>query len=330
MNVVVANERKDSLSNLDIEVIKDVTGEFEVNELVAIFKDFFFDRMILDITAIKNYKDIQNIKQLAIGLGESKLILVLTDEVCTSGNYLSNLVSMGIYNFTNNINAIKQLIEKPNTYKDVEKIQQLNNASAEISNRVSGAGRSNKILGIKNVTEHAGATTLSYMLKKELTDIYGNSVYAIEVNKKDFVYFNDKNMFSVNESELMKKIAGLDHPIVVIIDLNNCKTDTMCDEILYLLEPSTVMLNKLVKTNRTVFEKLQNKKIVLNKCMLSNKDINELEYEASVKFFYSIPALDERAKNPMLHDLLYRLGLIDNTAARKSEGNKIFGIFGKR
>ena len=139
MNVVVANERKDSLSNLDIEVIKDVTGEFEVNELVAIFKDFFFDRMILDITAIKNYKDIQNIKQLAIGLGESKLILVLTDEVCTSGNYLSNLVSMGIYNFTNNINAIKQLIEKPNTYKDVEKIQQLNNASAEISNRVSGA-----------------------------------------------------------------------------------------------------------------------------------------------------------------------------------------------
>lgn len=106
MNVIVANDRKDALSNLDIEVIKSINGEYDVDELVAMFKDFFFDRMILDITAIKNYNNISNIQKIAMELGEDKIILVLTDELCTSSSYLSNIISMGIYNFTNNINAI--------------------------------------------------------------------------------------------------------------------------------------------------------------------------------------------------------------------------------
>lgn len=327
MNVIVANQRKDSLSSLDIEVIKSIVGEFEAEELVAMFKDFFFDRMILDVTAIKNYQDISNIQKLAMELGESKLILVLPDDVCSSSSYLSNIISMGIYNFTNNVNAIKQLVLRPNSYKDVAKIQQLNNASIEISNRVN---KENKIIGIRNITDHAGATTLTYMLKKELTYIYGSSVYAIEVNKRDFSYFNEKNMFSVNESELAKKIAELQHPVAVIIDLNDCKMDTMCDDILYLLEPSTIMLNKLINKNRSVFEKLNNKKILLNKSMLTNKEVSELEYEANTKMFYNIPPLDERKKNSVLHELLFRLGLIDNTGAKKEEGNKIFGIFSRK
>ena len=50
------------------------------------------------------------------------------------------------------------------------------------------------IIGIKNITEHAGATTLIYMLKKELTAVYGDRVVALEINKKDFQVFNEKNM----------------------------------------------------------------------------------------------------------------------------------------
>lgn len=327
MNVIVANERKDSLSNLDIEVIKNIVGEFEPDELVAMFKDFFFDRMILDVTAIKNYREISNIQKLAIELGEDKLILVLTDEVCSSSSYLSNIISMGIYNFTNNINAIKQLLVKPNTYKDVAKIQQLNSMAVEISNR---ANKSNKIIGIKNVTDHAGATTLSYILKKELSAIYGNVVYAIEINKRDFSYLNEKNMFSVNEIDLTKKIAELQNPIAIIIDLNDSKMNSLCDEILYLIEPSSIMLNKLIKKNKNIFEKLKDKKIVLNKSLLSNKEISELEYEANAKVFYNLPPIDERKKSSDVHELLFRLGLIDNTAAKKEEGNKIFGLFGRK
>ena len=314
MNVIVANDRKDSLSNLDIEVIKNIVGEFDTDELVAMFKDFFFDRMILDITAIKNYHNISNIQKLAMELGESKLILVLPDDVCTSSNYLSNIISMGIYNFTNNVNAIKQLVLRPNSYKDVAKIQQLNNMSAEISNRVSSG---NKVIGIKNLTDHAGATTLTYMLKKELTSIYGNSIYAIEVNKRDFLYFNDKNMFSVNEADLAKKIAELQNPIAIIIDLNDCKIDSMCNDIIYLIEPSSIMLNKLIRKEKNVFERLKEKKILLNKSLLSNKEVSELEVEANAKMFYNIPPLDERKKNAVLQELLFRLGLVDNTGAKK-------------
>ena len=43
------------------------------------------------------------------------------------------------------------------------------------------------VIGFKDVTEHAGSTTLIYMLKKELTHIYGNDgVIAFELNKNDF------------------------------------------------------------------------------------------------------------------------------------------------
>ncbi len=54
------------LAQLDIDVIKSLNGEFEVDELVDNFKNFFFGRMILDITAIKDYHDISNIQKLSL------------------------------------------------------------------------------------------------------------------------------------------------------------------------------------------------------------------------------------------------------------------------
>ena len=49
MNVIVANKYQTLLQSLDIDVIKRVEGEFEVEELIAQFENFFFQRMILDI-----------------------------------------------------------------------------------------------------------------------------------------------------------------------------------------------------------------------------------------------------------------------------------------
>ena len=89
------------------------------------------------------------------------------------------------------------------------------------------------------------------------------------------------------------------------------------------------MENKLIRKNRGIFEKLKDQKILLNKSLLSNKDVSELEYEANCKMFYNIPPLDERKKNSPLQELLFRLGLIDNTASKKEEANKIFGIFSR-
>lgn len=323
MNVIVANEKSSILSNLDIDVIKSITGEYNSDELVTMFKDFFYDKMILDITAIKDYINIDVIKKLSIGLGENKLILFLPDEVCQT-KYLSDLVSIGIYNFTNNINAIKNLIAKPNEYKDVAKIQQLNSSSIVANNKTTNGI---KILGIKNITEHAGATSLLYMLKRELVDMFGSNVYGLEIGKKDFLVFNDKNLVSANEMEVESKIRDLYTAKILLIDLNEYKDESICDEVIYLIEPSPIKLNKLVRNNRRIFEKLSGKKIVLNKSLLNNKDVTEFESESNSKVFYNLPPLNERKKNQVLIDFLSRLGIGDETAAKKSDGKNIFGLF---
>ena len=79
MNVIVSNKYQAMLQNLDIDVIKSLNGEFEVEELVANFKNFFFQRMILDITALKNYKDIRTLQKLSVSLDMDKVILLLDD-----------------------------------------------------------------------------------------------------------------------------------------------------------------------------------------------------------------------------------------------------------
>lgn len=325
MNVIVANERKDELSNLDIDVIKSISGEYEVGELTAMFENFFFDKMILDVTAISNYQDISEIQSLANSLGSDKLVILLPDELCSS-NYLSGLISSGIYNFTNNLEAIKQLLVRPNTEDKVRKIAELSNVSTQVANRVR-TGIENKIIGFRNVTEHAGATSLIYMLKKELTTVYGNSVCAIEVDKKDFELLPDKNMFSVTAVNLDNKISELNDVSVILVDLNDYKDDSICQEVIYLLEPSTIKVNKLIKTNRTIFERLKGKKIVLNKSLLSNKDVTEFEYEANTKVYYNLPPINDREKSSDMSEFMYRLGLVDDVAVKHDEMKNVFGLF---
>src|SRR5574344_2214715 len=116
MNVIIANKYSEMLSNLKIDVIKNVQGEFEVDDIVSNFQNFFFNKMILDITAVKDYRNIANIQKLSFGLDMSKVILLLDDSrEVNSPMYLSSLVSMGIYNFTKNIDSIVYLIDNPNT-----------------------------------------------------------------------------------------------------------------------------------------------------------------------------------------------------------------------
>ena len=103
MNVIISNKYKEMLDTLEIDVIKTMTGEFDVDDIIATFDNFFYQRMILDITAIKNYHDLKNIQKLSVNLDVSKIILLLDDDEETSSPlYLSRLISMGIYNFTKN------------------------------------------------------------------------------------------------------------------------------------------------------------------------------------------------------------------------------------
>lgn len=299
MNVIVSNKYQAMLQNLDIDVIKSLNGEFEVDDLIANFKNFFFQRMILDITAIKNYRDIRNLQKLSVSLDMDKVILLLDDSTeGTSTEYLSKLISIGIYNFTKNVEGIMYLYNNPNTYRDVAHIHQLDmqTGGAEIvvqnyNEPVVGT----KIIGIKNVTKQSGATTLTYMMKNELSSAY--SVVAIEIGKSDFRYFNDRSLVSTTQTEAGNVIAKYMDKDVILLDLNDSKqVESLCHEIIYLIEPSIIKLNKLMLINSKVFGTLKNKKVVLNQSILNPKDVLDFEYEARTKIYYNLPPLDERQK----------------------------------
>lgn len=322
MNVIIANKNKFLLENLGVDVIKEMTGEFSVDEIVSTFQNFFYQRMILDITAIKNYTDITNLQKLSISLNMDKVILLLDGTDTTSNpTFLSNLVSMGIYNFTKNVDGIQYLFNTPNSYRDVAQFHQLGNVASTQSVSTSTIAPTTavqveqpavpkfcRILGIKNVTKQSGASSLAYMMKKELSKNY--SVIAIEVDKSDFSYFRDKDMISTITSDIGSTINKYNDKDVIIVDLNNSLVaEGFCQEVLYLIEPSIIKLQKLVTLSATALHSLKGKKVILNQSLLNESDIANFEYESRVKVFYNLAPLNERAKSlPELNNLLVKLG----------------------
>ena len=333
MNVIISNKSEPMLQTLEIDVIKRLNGVFSVDEIVDQFQNFFFQRMILDITAIKDYKDITNLQKLSISLDMDKVILLLDDdEASSSPDYLSKLISMGIYNFTKNIEGILYLYNNPNSYRDVAHIHQLNQVSATpetvVVERYAPVAAGCRVIGLKNVTKQSGATTLAYMMKNQLSHHY--SVVAIEVGKTDFRYFNDKSLISVNETEIGTAVAKNNDKDVVIIDINDSKqAESLCHEVIYLIEPSIIKLNRLMTVDRNALNTLKDKKIVLNQSLLSKKDVLDFEYESKRKVFYNMPPLDEREKDIFaLNAFLVRLGFTkQQTSEEQTKRNKLFGIF---
>ncbi len=337
MNVIVANKYRDALATLDIEVIKKLDGEFSVDEIIDQFKNFFFQRMILDITALKDYKDIKTLQKLSLSLDMDRLILLLdgSPEV-TNPEYLSDLISMRIYNFTMNVDGIMYLYNNPNSYRDVAQYHQLDtthdSAPTIITTQVIG-GSSTIVLGIKNVTEDAGATTLTYIMKKQLERNY--NVTALELDKHDFMYFGDKNMYSINAMELGNNLSKFSSSDVILVDMNNSPAaEGVIKDVLYLVEPSKIKLNKLLARNPRAFDKYKGKKIVLNKSLLSSHDVLDFEYETNSKTFYNLPPLyDQENKNATLDALLSKMGFVNqisqNGEVTSNQGQKkgLFGMF---
>ena len=334
MNVIIANEQQNQLANLDVDIIKSITGLYDAFEIVEMFKNFFFSKMILDLTALKNYKDIKTYEILANGLDPDKIIFLLPEgsELCTP-NFLSHIISLKIYNFTTNLNGINFLLKKTNTLKDVEHIVKMasvktsSETGAVVANVSANVKRGVTVLGVKNVTDSAGATTFIYLLKKELSLAYGqNNVVAIEIDKNDFSLFNDKNMFSIRQTDIKNTIAKYSNASIILVDLNNCPDNSFCGDVLYLIEPSTIKLNRLVRRNRVIFSKLVGKKVILNQSLLLNNDVFDFESEAGIKVFYNMPPLDERKRNSIIHDFLSKLGLF-NEPVNSNNSSKIFGLF---
>ena len=311
MNVIISNANKDVFGQLDVDVLKSMSGEFAVDEIIQSFSNFFFNRMILDVTAIKDYTDVKNIQKLSMSLDVSKIILYLgNDSVANSNSYKSKLVSFGLYNFTNDLVGLKYLYDHPNSYKDVVNYQDIDDVTIfSNNNNFDKSSVGGRILGIKNATDGAGATSLIYMMKKVLSSRY--NVVAIEVNKKDFMFFNDESMISAQSNNLANMILKYKDVDIIFVDLNNLDESSFDSDILYLIEPSTIKLNKMLMIDRHLLPSLVDKKVILNKCLLSKDDIKEFQNESGCRILHSLPPMNDRVDNSdILMPFFEKLGFV--------------------
>ncbi len=310
MNVIVSNLNKEKFASLNVDVIKSISGEFSSDEIVQVFSNFFFNRMFLDITSIENYNNINNIQKLSIGLDVSKIILYIGDDPSVNNSaYISRLISMGIYNFAKNETELMYLYNNPNQYKDVAHLQTLNDELVQVQESV--ANSNTRIIGFKNFTSHAGATSLIYMLHKQLSKNY--YTVSIEVNKKDFMFFNDSNMFSITNDKLKDTVLQYQKANVILIDFNDVAESvaaSICTDVIFLVEPSTLEINRIAKLNINSFNKLKDYKVVLNDCLLNEKDAKIFAREANIDIFYSLPPMNDREDNSeILFPFLEKMGL---------------------
>ena len=216
---------------------------------------------------------------------------------------------MGIYNFARNETELMYLYNNPNQYKDVASLQTLDDELVKVQNVM--VDNSTRVIGFKNFTSHAGATSLIYMLHKQLSNNY--YTVSIEVNKRDFMFFNDKNMVSVTYDKLKDALLQYKDANVVLVDLNDVADSvaaSICTDVIFLLEPSTLEINRISMINVSSFAKLKDYKVVLNDCLLNDKDIKTFANEAGIEVFYALPPMNDREDNSkLLFPFLEKLGL---------------------
>ena len=187
-----------------------------------------------------------------------------------------------------------------NTFLISDSIDESNDYNVETKEKI--------VIGVRNVTLNAGSTSLIYMLHKMASTELKKSTLSVEVDKKDFKFYRDSSMISV-EKDKVKDVVNNSREELVFVDLNDVDDDSFCTDVIYLVEPSTIKLNKLMIENKDIFKELKDKKVVLNKSLLTENDIRTLASEANMEFFYSIEPLNDRIFNDSIKKLLELLNI---------------------
>lgn len=294
MNIVIENLNSSIIDSISIATVKKLNGAYDVGTLFNEISSLSYEKVIMDITSLNNYNDINVLKSLISFIKPDKLILVLNKENI-SIEYLNSIIEIGIYNIAYTAEHIVELYSNPNNYEDAII---LINKSKKIT----------KIIGFKNVTKHAGSTTLIYILKKHL-DKY-RKVLALEIDKLDFNFFYNKEMVSIQDNAVDMTLEKYGNTDIILIDLNNSKNAVKyCDEIIYLVEPTMIRINESMMVDPTTFNSLKDKKVILNKSPLTGDEIKEFESESHIKAYYVLPLLNERRNSDLINNLIDKLKL---------------------
>lgn len=330
MNIIVVNKYKDLIYSTNIEILKEMSGVFKVDQIANSFNSIFYKKIIIDATALAGFPKENVLKELASSFDPEKLILFLPPDNPPPKSFLSFLVSLNIFNFTDNINGLVELVKKSNSINDVRGFIQTkedNNKDLDINNVDNSYQTSDKIiLGINSLNDDIFATELVYMMKKNLEEKYGKQVLAIEINKNEFRYFNSNNMLSTDENRISSILNNSLNYDIILIDLNNSKVNNICTDIIYLLDPSLYKINKLLYKNRNVFLNLKGKKVLFVNSLLKENDVNQFSREANISVYYNLSPLNDRIINENLNNLLAKLGIIDDNNNKQTKRG-LFDIF---
>lgn len=301
MNVIVSNKYTNELKNIGINVSGVLEGSFTSNQIINAFSNYYYERIILDVSAIQNYTNIANLteelKNIFSVIDSNKTILFIENIPELNNNILiNNLINSKIYNYAFELNDVIELYNNPRDYRAFQN-----------ESNIPEVNTTSRIIGIKNVTANAGATTLAYMMLQELSKKY--TVKCIEINKEDFKYFQSENMVSVTSDDFINEISEEPYPDVILVDQNDYENESIIKETLYLLEPSILKLNKALDLNPNLLSFLQDKKVVINRTSISLPKLQDFERESGLKTFDIIRNINERDKiNPQVINLLTKLG----------------------
>lgn len=294
MNIVIENLNSNIINGISIATIKRLSGVYDVGTLFNEISPLTYEKAIIDITAINNYTDINVLKSLISFIKSDKLILVISKDNVTD-EFLKSIIEIGIYNIAYTSEHIVELYSNPNNYEDAVIL-------------INKSVKTTKVIGFKNITKHAGATTLIYILKKHL-DKY-RKVLALEIDKLDFNFFYNKEMISIQDNAVDMTLEKYGNQDIILIDLNNSKNALKyCDEIFYLVEPTMIRINESMMVDPTIFSSLRDKKVILNKCPLSGDEVKEFESESHIKPYYILPMLNERKNSDIINSLIDKLKL---------------------
>ena len=315
MNLVIVNENTIVVNALTIDIIKVLNGVYDVNSVEKELVNFYFNKVIIDITAIKNYFSSFDLFEFLNYFGKDKVILLLNDSAyCNSKEFLTQLINNGYYNFTSNSQGVSFLVNRSNTYEDVKKYIQTTTFTSELNSSIGSTNiqtRTNtiKIIGIKNLSEGAGSTTLMQQMVKQLAFNY--KVKGIELNSFDAMYFRRPDIIFCNDyTEAKTKIQGLKGIDAIIIDLNEFEDkNKICTDIIYLLEPGIIRISKFIKNINKYKDELNDMKIVLNRSALKDEEINYFEQETGLNIYYNLTNFDDKKDRLLSIDrLLIKLG----------------------
>ena len=80
------------------------------------------------------------------------------------------------------------------------------------------------------------------------------------------------------------------------------------NDVIYLVEPSVIRLNKLMIDNRFAFKENAKHKILLNMSLLNLNEVDALSKEAGVEFLLNIPPINDRVHNDIILKILNLFG----------------------